>query len=228
MKLSRIFTALAVATFLVAAAGVANAQIEKEKSIFTLNEPTEIGSQTVPAGTYMIKVVPLSYNRNVVQVTSEDGTKVFASALATPHPKKVDEQVSSSRFVYYPAVEGQPRALRTWFAPDTPYGQDIVYPKKRAAELAAAAKENVISIPEETKEADYKTVPYTTVAPEKTDVAQAPAPEPPTTVAETNTTTTQSTTSDTSLPRTASRVPAAALLGTLALAAALALHRRTA
>jgi hypothetical protein len=226
MKLSRIFTALAVATFLVASAGIANAQIDKEKSIFTLNEPTDIGSQTVPAGTYMIKVVPLSYNRNVVQVTSEDGTKVFATALATPHPKKADEQVDNSRFTYYPAAAGHARALRTWFAPDTPYGQDIVYPKKRAEELAVASKENVISIPEETKEAEYKTVPYTTVSPEKSEVAPAaPAPEPATAVAESTTTTTSN---ETQLPRTASDVPAAALLGTLALGAALALHRRAA
>ena len=224
MRLSRIFTVVAVVVLVAAAAGIATAQIEKEKSIFTLNEATEIGSQTVPPGTYLIKVVPLSYNRNVVQVTSEDGTKVFATALATPHPKKQDEQVDNSRFVNYPAVEGQPRALRTWFAPDTPYGQDIVYPKKRALELATAAKHEVVSIPEETKEAEYKTVPYTTVTPEKEIVpesAPAPAPAPATTIAE-------STTPPPALPRTASHVPAAALLGALAIGSALVLRRRAA
>ena len=142
----------AVAAVAVALASPAAAQIEKEKSIFTASESIQVGSQVVPPGTYLIRVVPLSYNRNLVQVTSEDGSKVFASALATPHPKKDDEQIPSSRFVYYPTGDGETKALRTWFAPSTPYGQDIVYPKKRASELAVASKQEVIAIPEETTE----------------------------------------------------------------------------
>ncbi len=191
------------------------AQIEKEKSIFTISEPTEIGRQLVPPGRYMIRVVPLSYNRNLVQVTSEDGTKVFATALATPHPKKLDDQTPNSRFTYYPTAEGKPKALRTWFAPSTPFGQDIVYPKRRAAELAAEVHENVVAIPEETAETEYKTVPYTTVTREGTEVAySAPAPAPAVPVAEAK-----------ALPRTASRLPLTALLGAAALGAGFAVRR---
>ena len=212
---------LAVAALVVAAAAQTGLeQIEKEKSIFTVTEPTEIGSRVVPPGTYLIKVVPLSYNRNLVQVTSEDGAKVYASALATPHPKKLDEQIPSSRFLYFPASEGQPKVLRTWFAPSTPFGQDIVYPKKRALELATTTKESVVAIPEETAETEYKTVPYTTVTREGTETEYTPAPEtkaaevlpPPAPKA---------------LPRTASRVPLAGLLGALSLAGALVLRRRS-
>jgi hypothetical protein len=132
----------------------------------------------------------------------------------------VDEQIPSSRFVYYPTAEGKTKALRTWFAPGTPYGQDIVYPKNRAAELAVAVKEDVVSIPETTQEAEYKTVPYATVTREGTEV-EYKAPEilvaqntvPPPAVAPAK-----------SLPRTGSAVPLAALLGAMAVGAALALR----
>jgi hypothetical protein len=206
------------AAVVVAFAQTGAAQIEKEKSIFTITEPTEIGNKIVPPGTYLIRVVPLSYNRNVVQVTSEDGTKVFAAALATPHPKKLDDQTPNSRFTYYPTGEGKPKALRTWFAPSTPFGEDIVYPKKRAAELAAGVHESVVAIPEGTSETEYKTVPYTTVTREGTEIAYSePAPASSTSVAQTK-----------ALPRTASRTPLTALLGAAALGAALALrHARS-
>src|SRR5262249_4252343 len=95
----RTAAALAVAVCL-APAVPAHAQIEREKSVFVLEQPMEIGAYVVPPGSYMIKVVKLSYNRNVVQVTTPDGRKVVASALATPHPKKVDETIPNTRFVY--------------------------------------------------------------------------------------------------------------------------------
>jgi len=148
------------------------------------------------------------------------------SPLATPHPKKDDEQIPSSRFVYYPTADGQVKALRTWFAPSTPYGQDIVYPKTRASELAIASKENVIAIPEETKEAEYKTVPYTTITREGSETAYT-APEPETKIAQV------APRADTAppvpaLPRTASDVPLVTLIGLASVGAAIALRRRQA
>jgi len=224
-NLARICAAAAVAVMV---ASPVTAQIEKEKSIFTATESIQVGSKVVPPGTYMIRVVPLSYNRNLVQVTSEDGSKIFASALATPHPKKDDEQIPSSRFVYYPTADGQVKALRTWFAPSTPYGQDIVYPKTRASELAIASKENVIAIPEETKEAEYKTVPYTTITREGSETAYT-APEPETKIAQVA----PPARIDTApvapaLPRTASDVPLVTLIGLASVGAAIALRRRQA
>jgi hypothetical protein len=206
----------------------AAAQIEKEKSIFTVTDSIQVGSKVVPPGTYLIRVVPLSYNRNLVQVTSEDGSKVFASALATPHPKRDDEQIPSSRFLYYPTAEGQVKALRTWFAPSTPYGQDIVYPKKRASELAIATKESVVAIPEETTETEYKTVPYTTITREGTEAVYT-APQPETRVAQVDTAPAAAPAPPVkSLPRTASDVPLAALLGSASLALAFVARRRQA
>jgi len=122
------------------------------------------------------------------------------------------EAAPSSRYIYFPAVAGHPKALRTWFARETSNGQDIIYPKRHAMELAAVVKEPVIAVPDEVKEAEYKTVPLAIVTPEKevkpyepqTFVAEA-APRKP-------------------LPRTASQVPLLAALGILSLGGAFGLR----
>jgi hypothetical protein len=229
--MKKLMTCLALGTLAtlvgVASAPVANAQSDTERSEFTVTEPLEVGSFTLPPGTYVIRVVMLESNRNTIQVTNAEQTKVFATVLATPHPILVDEMTSSSRYIYYKTAPGQPKALRTWFARDTTNGQDIVYPKRRALELAAVAKEPVIFIPDEVKEAEYKTAPLTVVAPDQTVrpfevpvvVAQKEPAPAPVAVAEARPVE--------QLPATASRVPLFAALGLLSLGGAFGLRALT-
>jgi hypothetical protein len=159
----------------------------------------------------------------MIQVTNVEQSKIFASVLTTPHPIRTGEEIPSSRYFYYAAGPGQNKALRTWFARDTTNGQDIIYPNRRAMELAAAAKEPVIAIPDDTKEAEYKTVPLVVVTPEKqvkpyVEPMVQKAPEPaPAVVAEAR--------PPKELPRTASTVPLWAALGLLSLGGAFGLHR---
>lgn len=230
--MKKLMTSLAlgacVALLGVAAAPVALAQSEMENSTFTVTEPIDVGGFILQPGTYLIKVAMLASNRNMIQVTNVEQTKVFANVLATPHPIRGDEAAPSSRYIYYTTIPGQPKALRTWFARETSNGQDIVYPKRRAMELAAAAKEPVIAIDDTVKETEYKTVPITLVTPEQevkpyeVQVAQtapetAPEPAPA-----------QPLVSDAGslkeLPRTAGRVPLFAALGLLLLGGAFGLR----
>jgi len=197
----------------------ATAQIHTEKTNFTLTEPMDVGGFVLEPGSYRLKVVVLSDNRNVVQVTNVDGSKVFAAVLATPHAIKTDETIPESRFVYFPPINGQPKALRTWFAHDTPYGQDIIYPKRRALELAAAAKVPVIAIPDDVKETEYRSAELTVVTPElQVQPYQPPPPAPVVTAARIP---------HKRLPTTASRLPLFAALGLLSLGGAVGLHALT-
>jgi len=225
--MNKLMTCLALgafATFLgVASEPVASAQSVFENSTFTVAEPLDVGGFILQPGTYLIKVVLLASNRNMIQVTNEDQTKVFASVLATPHAIRADEQIPSSRYLFYATVPGQPKALRTWFARDTVNGQDIVYPKRRAMELAAVAKEPVIAIPDEVKETEYKSVALTVVTPDQTVKPYEPpvvvvqkAPAPPVMVAEAR--------PAEPLPNTASHVPLFAALGLLSLGGAFGLR----
>jgi hypothetical protein len=194
----------AVAALLVASAPVARAQSEYENSTFTVTQPVDVGTFTLQPGTYLIKVVMLSSDRNMIQVTNTDQTKVFASVLATPHPIRPNEATPISQYVYYTAAPGQNQALRTWFPRDSANGQDIIYPKHRAIEIAAVAKAPVIAIPDDVKEADYKTTSFTVITPEQAATPyEAP---PPAMVAEAL---------PPSLPVTASEVPIFVMLGLL-------------
>jgi hypothetical protein len=225
--MKKLMTCLALGTFatlLGVASTPAYAQSDRENSTFTVTEPVDVGGFTLQPGRYLIKVVMLESNRNMIQVTNEEQTKVFASVLATPHTIREGEAAPSSRYIYYTTAAGQPKALRTWFARDTTNGQDIIYPKRRAMELAALAKQPVIAIPDDVKETEYKTVPLTIVTPEQqVKPYEAPvvvvqkAPEPaPIAVAEAR--------SETQLPKTASHVPLYAALGLVSLGAALGLR----
>jgi len=75
----------ACATLLAVAAPVASAQSNWENSTFTVTEPLDVGGFVLPPGTYLIKVVMLQSNRNTIQVTNTEQTKVFANVLCTPH-----------------------------------------------------------------------------------------------------------------------------------------------
>lgn len=224
--MKKLMTCLALGTFAtflgVVSAPVANAQSDRENSTFTLTESVDVGSFTLPPGTYLIKVVLLDSNRNMIQVTDVDQTKVFATVLATPHPILAGEMSPSTRYIYYNTAPGQPKALRTWFPRDSSSGQDIVYPKQRAMQLAAVVKEPVVFVPDDVKETEYKTAPLTVVTPDQTVkpyeapvVVAQKAPEP-VAVAEAS--------PEKQLPKTASHVPLYAALGLLSLGAAFGLR----
>ena len=215
--MKKLMTCLALGTFvaLVAASAPAFAQSDRENSTFTVTEPVDVGSFTLQPGTYLIKVVLLESNRNLIQVTNEDQTKVFANVLATPHALAANEAAPTSRYVYYATAPGQRKALRTWFARDTTNGQDIVYPKQRALELAAATKAPVIAIPDDVKETEYKSASLTVVTPEQ-QVKPYEAPAPAVMLAEAR--------PARQLPATASHVPLFGMLGLLSLGGGLGLR----
>jgi len=205
----------AFATLLVATAPAALAQSERENSTFTVTEPVDVGSFTLQPGTYLIKVVVLESNRNMIQVTNEDQTKVFASVLATPHAIVANEAAPTSRYVYYATAPGQRKALRTWYARETTNGQDIVYSRQRAMEIAVVAKAPVIAISDDVKETEYKTATLTIVTPEQ-QVKPYAAPAPVVMLAEAPPVR--------HLPATASPVPLFGLLGLLSVGGGLGLR----
>lgn len=206
---------------LLAASPLANAQYSNrnEISTFTTEEPVEVAGVVLPAGTYVIRVVDQTsgetYNRNVIQVTSEDLKQVFVTAAASPRPAKTDPEGTIPLFEYYVAASGQPKALRTWYPAGTRTGRDIVYPRKRAMELASLSRETIPSVPDETKVTELRTVPLTPVEPERIAAPQVAERKPEAVVAE----------ATPEMPRTASREPLYAGLGLLSLGGALVLRQ---
>ena len=206
------------------------AQTLNKRTIVTFSQRIEIpgvGQHFLPAGKYVFKLVDSLSNRDIVQIFSEDETHVFATILtiANYRLKATDETVMTFR--ERPA--GQPEAIRAWFYPGANWGQEFVYPKTRAVELAKITNEPVLYFPAElapevtkpVKSLDeppvvaLKQAPIRAVTPRGEDVEIAQVVEPPpvqTASARLPV-----------LPQTASPLPLFGLIGLLSLGAGFAL-----
>ena len=200
-----------------------------QKTIVTLSGPVEIpgvhlkGWSILPAGTYVFKLLDSQSDRHIVQIFSKDELIVYATILAVPNErfKATDKTVISFR--ERPA--GEPEALRAWFSPGMDSGQEFVYPKAKAVQLAKETNTPVLSadIPSETAEPiksmnepaviALKQAPIITVQPtgEELQLTEVAPPPPQAVLAP-------------QLPATASPIPILALFGILALGGAFALR----
>jgi len=183
----------------------------------------------LPAGTYVFKILDSQSDRHIVQIFSKDELTVYATILAIPNYRLKATDKTVITFRERPA--GQPEALRAWFYPGRNWGEEFVYPKAKAIELAKATNTPVLFTPDEiplevaepVKSADatvvveLKRAPIMAITPsgEEVQLAQVVTPPP---AAETQVETAPS------LPATASTLPLIGLFGLLALGGALALR----
>ena len=211
------------------------------ETVITFSGPVEIpgvhlkGWRVLPAGTYVFKILDSQSDRHIVQIFNKDRTTVYATILAIPNFRLQATDKTVITFRERPA--GQPEALRAWFYPGRNWGEEFVYSKAMAIEIAKATNlpvlftpaEIAVEVAEPVKSADeavvveLKRAPIMAVTPAgeeiqiaevvtpppaAVEVAMAPAPE-----------------ADRMLPATASPFPLVALLGFMALGGALVLRR---
>src|ERR1022692_1471960 len=110
------------------------------KTVITFSGPVEIpgvhlaGWGVLPAGTYVFKILDSQSDRHIVQIFNKDETAIYATILAIPNYRLKATDKTVMTFRERPA--GQPEALRAWFYPGRNWGEEFVYPKARAMELA--------------------------------------------------------------------------------------------
>ena len=118
------------------------------KTVITFSGPVEIpgvhlkGWAVLPAGTYVFKILDSMGDRHIVQIFNEDQTQVLATILAIPNYRLQATDQTVVTFRERPA--GEPEAIRAWFYPGRTYGEEFVYPKARAMELAKTANTPVL------------------------------------------------------------------------------------
>jgi len=126
------------------------ADVWNKKTIVTFSQPVEIpgvGAQVLPAGTYVFKLLDSSSNRHIVQVFNQREDHVYATILAIPNYRlKVTDKTVMK---FGERAAGQPEAIRAWFYPGANWGEEFVYPKFRAVELAKLTNEPVLAMPAE-------------------------------------------------------------------------------
>src|ERR1035437_2262872 len=118
------------------------------KTTMTFSGPVEIpgvhlaGWGVLPAGTYVFKVMDSQSDRHIVQIFNKDETVIYATILAIPNYRLKVTDKTVITFRERPA--GQPEALRAWFYPGRNWGEEFVYPKAKAMELAKATNTPVL------------------------------------------------------------------------------------
>src|SRR5947209_10536399 len=205
------------------------------KTVVTFAKPVEIpgvhlaGWGVLPAGTYVFKILDSQSDRHIVQIFSKDELTVYATVLAIPNYRIQATDKTVITFTERPA--GQPEALRAWFYPGRNWGEEFVYQKGRAVELAKATGTPVLFTPAELplevaepiKSADapllmeLRRAPIMAIKPtgEEAQLAEVVTPPPAQTpaaeVAQ------APTVAEKRLPATASSLPLIALLGFMSL-----------
>jgi len=153
-------TILCLALMVLAFPPWTNADEWNKRTVVKFSGPVEIpgvGAQVLPAGTYVFKLLDSQSDRHIVQIFNEQGNRVLATILAIPNlrMKATDKTVMT----FSERAAGDPQAIRAWFYPGRTWGEEFVYPKKRAIELAQIAKVPVLAMP--TELATNLTVPVT-------------------------------------------------------------------
>ena len=209
---------------------VAKADDWDKRTEITFSGPVEIpgvhlaGWGVLPAGTYVFKMLDSQSDRHIVQIFSKDGLTLYATILAIPNYRLRATDKTVITFRERPA--GQPEALRAWFYPGRTSGEEFVYPKAKAMELAKdtntpvlfTAVEIPVEVAEPIKSADapvvveLKRAPIMAIKPtgEEVQLAEVVTPPPVQEVA-------AAPAAEKTLPSTASTLPLIALLGILAL-----------
>ncbi len=204
----------------------------QEAATFNVDQPLQVGTKILQPGIYAIRLLPTFADRTKVQVTSPDQQTIYATVLTVPHLLSPKDETDHPTFVYYPAADGAPAALRTWYATiaGSMGGHDIVYEETRAKQLARLTKSTVVSYTGD-QMADLDKTELHVVTPEET--IQPYVITAPTMTSSTETTTTTTTSEapvqvaearPVEMPQTASNIPLIALLGLMTLGGAIAVR----
>lgn len=197
----------------------ARADTWNKKTVVTFSQAVEVPGKILPAGTYTFQLLDSLSDRHIVQIFNADGSQIIATILAINNYRLEPTGETVMKFGERPG--DSPEALRAWFYPGDNFGQEFVYPKVRAIELAQTAKVIVPAVAVDTIDDNViKTIPIVAVTPDQKEVevtkaiqTTPPVATPaPVAVKETE-----------ELPQTASSMPLIVLLGGLSISLAIGL-----
>jgi cell division septation protein DedD len=201
-----------------ALAPLVKADMWDKRTVVTFHQPVEIPQHVLIPGTYVMKLVDLDSHRDIVQFLNKKENQVIATVFAIPayEPNVVHDRTF---FTYEERAANSPQAIKTWFYPGDPWGEEFIY---------GAAKPVANQAPPTnfTPRAAAIEQPRPAVQPAPAPViAQntAPARPEPAKPVEVSQATPAPAAKQQELPKTASMLPLIALLGGLSAASGLAL-----
>jgi hypothetical protein len=200
------FCLIALATLFVSSN--ANADVWNKATKLTFTEPVEVSGTVLQSGTYWFQLMNSPADRHIVQVWNADRSRLITTILAIPNYRLQPTGNTVIKFAERPT--GTPEAIRAWFYPGDNFGQEFVYPRARAIEIAQNVNEPVLAVRDEAPAPVLEQTPVKAVEPSGEEVEIAEVVDtvaiPP------------------ALPSTGSPLPLLGLLGLLAVGAGLGLR----
>ena len=102
-------------TLLALTSAPAVAQTLDKRVIFDFSGPFTLPGVTLPAGKYLFRLPDPMTSRNIVQVLSADGKKIYGTFFAIPAYRTAAPEKPEVRFMETPAA--MTHAIRTWWYP---------------------------------------------------------------------------------------------------------------
>jgi hypothetical protein len=173
-----------LATTVLSAAVLPSARADEsgKKTAVAFSQAVEVPGKVLPAGTYTFQPMDSPADRHIVRIFNADGTQVITTVLTINDYRL---QPTGKPVMKFSEHSGDsPDALRAWFYPGDNFGQEFVYPKVRAIQLAQTMNAIVPAVVADTlDDSTIKTVTIIAVTPDQkeVDVATAIQTAPPAT-----------------------------------------------
>lgn len=106
-----------------------------------VHQTIQVPGAVLTPGTYWVRLVDSQSDRYIVQFMNADQDKALSTTIAIPDERM--HVTGHTRLVFYEAAPGTPPALRAWWYPGAVYGDEFVYPKNEAMNVAHTANRNV-------------------------------------------------------------------------------------
>jgi len=226
--ITKILLAMSVFALCLFVTPLASADDSNKKTTVTFSEPFEVPGtdpQVLPAGTYVFKIIDSFEQRHIVRIFNKDETHIYTTILAIANYRL--RPTSKTVMTFKERAQGEPPAIRAWFYPGRHWGEEFVYPKAKALELAKIDNQPVLYMPAEVTTVEaFQTAPIIAVKPTGEDVPLAQVVEAP--PAEVAAAPVAPVAEAQALPKTGSQLPLVALLGLLSLGVAAGITKRKA
>jgi hypothetical protein len=132
---------LAIATLVAVGA---RADENDRLTYMTFSGPVQLPGVTLAAGTYTFKMADLSGSKHVVHVfTKEESPKLITTLMTIPNQRL--DPVTDTLVMFQERPAGSPQAVKAWFYPGRSIGEEFIYPKQQAVEIAQANGTSVLS-----------------------------------------------------------------------------------
>jgi hypothetical protein len=121
----------------------AHADEWNKKTFLTFSAPVQIPGATLPAGTYTFELANPDTSRHVIRVSEKDSGKPIGLFMTIPQDRLDPPNDNLIMFAERPA--GAAQAIQAWYYPGDRIGEEFVYPKAQAMQIAKANRVGVLA-----------------------------------------------------------------------------------